>query len=84
MLQIPLIYTVYALISFRQFKTLGESTNVAAKLDSWYTLPAGYTLKTFEDIAEKRNRRSLSWDEAETAPANVEGSDAEILAQMGL
>ena len=84
--QVPLIYTVYALVSFRQFKTLAEGSNEAAKHDDWYELPEGYTLKTFDDIAaSRRSRRSASWDEVEqpVGPAS-HGQDAEILAQMGL
>lgn len=83
--QVPIVYTVYALISFRQFKTLDSITNEAAKSDSWYRLPEGYTLKTFDDItaARRQSKRAPSWDGGDL-PSNVRGSDKEILAQMGL
>lgn len=82
----PLIYTVYALVSFRQFKPLAESTNEAAKQADWYELPEGYTVKTFDDIAaSRRSRRSSSWDEVDQhGGPSSRGHDAEILAQMGL
>lgn len=81
----PLVYTVYALISFRRFKTLEEGAHEAAKTDDWYRLPDGYTLKTFDDIAAaRRSRRSRSFDEVDHPPPAVKSDEAEILKQMGL
>lgn len=81
-LQVPLMYTVYALINFRKFKTLEGSPDPAGKSEDWYVLPAGYTLKTFDEIAAtKRHRRSQSWDSADYATTE---EDAKVLQQMGL
>jgi hypothetical protein len=85
--QVPLMYTVYALISFRQFKTLEQGQQAGeSQHDSWYALPEGYTLKTFDEIAasRQRSRRSQSWDEGEPLPDEVQKGDAQILQQMGL
>lgn len=86
-LQVPLIYTVYALVSFRQFKRLEELNEPEAQTDEWYQVPDGYTVKTLDEVAEKRrSRRRASWDEGAEGAPNLEAqsSDARILAQMGL
>ena len=86
-MQVPLMYTVYALISFRRFKTLqnGQQAEESQK-DSWYALPEGYSLNTFDEIAATRQRsqRTKSFDEGETIPEEVQKEDAQILKQMGL
>jgi len=81
------MYTVYALISFRQFKTLGQGQQAAeSQQDSWYALPEGYTRKTFDEIAasRQRSRKSQSWDDEEPLPEEVQKEDAQILKQMEL
>jgi hypothetical protein len=79
------MYTVYALVSFRKFKTLDQSQQTKdAKGDSWYALPEGYTIKTFDEIAaSNRSQRSQSWD-GMTLPDEVQKEDAKILQQMGM
>lgn len=79
------MYTVYALISFRKFKTLASSSSADGKSEAWYALPEGYTMKTFDDIAaSKKGRRSESWDAADQIPEATSAEDAKVLKQMGL
>lgn len=83
------MYTVYALISFRKFKTLQNGQQAEeSQRDSWYALPEGYTQNTFDEIAASRQRsqRLSSFDEGETlpVPGDVQKEDAQILKQMGL
>ena len=84
LMQVPLMYTVYALISFRKFKIMEPGSNEGTSED-WYTLPEGYRLKTFDEIAAtKRNRRSQSWDSADALPEATTEEDTKVLQQMGL
>lgn len=83
--QVPLMYTVYALISFRKFKAIDTNSNEDGTTEDWYTLPSGYSLKTFEEMtATKRSRKSQSWDSADAIPEGTTEDDAKVLAQMGL
>lgn len=79
------MYTVYALISFRRFKTLEQAKEAKeVSKDSWYALPEGYTLKTFDEIAaSNRSRRSQSWD-GDTLPDEVHEDENKVFQQMGL
>lgn len=46
--QVPLLFTVYALISFNKFKALDAGD--AAYDDDFFELPANYRLKTIEEL----------------------------------
>ena len=88
-MQMPLFYTIYALVSFGQFKRLSDLGDPEAKSDAFYELPQGYERREFNDSSKRRRTRSenLSFDAAEatrTRSLEVRGSDAEILKQMGL
>ena len=81
----PLFYTIYALVSFSRFNHMTDE-NKEVTSDAWFELPPGYELREFNDAHQKRRSRSMSLDGSEVVRPSLEvqGSDAEILQQMGL
>lgn len=68
-LQVPLLFTIYALVSFRGFKVLPAQGDCAS--DAFYKAPQGYRLKALH--------QSLSKDKKGHAePAHMDDALAEL------
>ncbi len=50
-MQVPLLFTVYALVSFRNFRVLPEKGECTS--DAFYLAPEGYRLKALHESLSK-------------------------------
>ena len=58
LLQVPLLWTAYAQVSFREFRKLDMQSPAAHA--SFYQLPSQYTPRTFDEVAASRGKRAAN------------------------
>lgn len=56
--QVPLLWTVYALVSFREFHVM--PADHAARSKGFFELPPSYSLRTLEEAQKHSRQKSLS------------------------
>ena len=63
--QVPLLWTVYALVSFREFHVMPPDH--AARSKGFFELPPSYSLRTLEEAQKHSRQKSLSRCDLSTA-----------------
>ncbi|GIL52373.1 hypothetical protein Vafri_8261 [Volvox africanus] len=70
--QVPLILTVYMLLSFKQFRLLGNGPDcMAAPPDEFFQIPPGYTEENLEKVQSRFVSKGSATEEARTVAAGV-------------
>ncbi|GLI68183.1 hypothetical protein VaNZ11_012527 [Volvox africanus] len=77
--QVPLILTVYMLLSFKQFRLLGNGPDcMAAPHDEFFQVPPGYTEENLEKAQSRFVSKGSATEEARTTTAGVALSRQEV------
>ena len=56
--QVPLLFTIYALVSFREFQIMAPDH--AARSKGFFELPPSYALRTLEEAQRHNRQKSIS------------------------
>ena len=57
-MQVPLLFTIYALVSFREFQVMPEDH--AARSKGFFELPPSYSMRTLEEAQRHGRQKSIS------------------------